>query len=174
MRIALYPGSFDPVTKGHVDVATRAAAMFDRLIIGVFDAPPKNLLFSTEERVDLMEKALVKVPNVTVQSYNCLTIEFAKQIKASSIVRGLRMGSDFEREFDMALMNRKLAPQIDTICLMSSAEFQFISSSLLKEAAQGGGDIRVFVPESSAVALMKKLYISSDKPAKVSPKRRRR
>jgi len=124
--------------------------------------------------LELMKKALVKVPNVTVESYNCLTIEFAKQIGASSIVRGLRMGSDFEREFDMALMNRKLAPKIDTICLMSSAEFQFISSSLLKEAAQGGGDIRVFVPESSAVALMKKLYRLSDGPAKVSPKRRRR
>jgi len=111
---------------------------------------------------------------VTVESYDCLTIEFAKQIGANSIVRGLRMGSDFEREFDMALMNRKLAPDIDTICLMSSAEFQFISSSLLKEAAQGGGDIRVFVPESSAVALMKKLYPASARPAKVSPKRKRR
>ena len=174
MRIALYPGSFDPVTKGHVDVATRAAALFDRLVIGVFDAPPKHLLFSTEERLELMKKALAKVPNVTVESYSCLTIEFAKQIGANSIVRGLRMGSDFEREFDMALMNRKLAPGIDTICLMSSAEFQFISSSLLKEAAQGGGDIRVFVPESSAVALMKKLYTASEKPAKVSSKRKRR
>lgn len=174
MRIALYPGSFDPVTKGHVDVATRAAAMFDKLVVGVFDAPPKNLLFSTDERVELLRKALAHIPNLRVESYSCLTVKFAKQIGAKSIVRGLRMGSDFEREFDMALMNRKLAPEIDTVCLMASAEFQFISSSLLKEAAQGGGDISVFVPDVSAAALIEKLHRTSAKSTAVLSKRRKR
>lgn len=163
MRIALYPGSFDPVTKGHVDVATRAATLFDELVIGVFDLPPKNLLFTTEERVSLMEEATAHLRNVRVKAYSSLTIEFARRIGAKFIVRGLRMGSDFEREFDMALMNRKMAPVIDTICLMSNADYQFISSSLLKEAAQGGGDVSVFVPDCSAEALLKKLSLSPRK-----------
>jgi pantetheine-phosphate adenylyltransferase len=163
LSVALYPGSFDPVTKGHVDVAERAACLFDKLIVGVFDAPPKSLLFTTEERADLLRKALAHVRNVEVQSYSSLTIEFVRKIGARFVVRGLRMGSDFEREFDMALMNRKMAPDVDTICLMASAEYQFISSSLLKEAAQGGGDVRVFVPECSAVALLKKLTDKSGK-----------
>jgi pantetheine-phosphate adenylyltransferase len=166
LRIALYPGSFDPVTKGHVDVATRAASLFDELIIGVFDMPMKNLLFTTEERVELVKEAMAHIPNLRVEAYDSLTIEFAKKIRARFIVRGLRMGSDFEREFDMALMNRKMSPVVDTICLMSNAEYQFISSSLLKEAAQGGGDVSVFVPECSARALIKKLSLK--------PKRARR
>ena len=165
MSIALYPGSFDPVTKGHVDIAERAACLFDTLIVGVFDAPPKNLLFMTEERMELLRKALAHVPNIEVHAYSTLTVEFVRKIGARFVVRGLRMGSDFEREFDMALMNRKMAPDVDTICLMASAEYQFISSSLLKEAAQGGGDIRVFVPECSAVALWKKLSDNSSKKA---------
>ena len=163
MRIALYPGSFDPVTKGHVDVATRAAALFDELVIGVFDTPPKNLLFTTAERVALVKEATAHVPNVRVEAYSSLTIEFARRIGAKFIVRGLRMGSDFEREFDMALMNRKMAPVIDTICLMSNADYQFISSSLLKEAAHGGGDVSVFVPDCSARALTKKLSLKPEK-----------
>jgi len=163
LRIALYPGSFDPVTKGHVDVATRAASLFDRLVIGVFDTPPKNLLFTTEERVKLVKEATSHLSNVRVEAYSSLTIEFARRIGARFIVRGLRMGSDFEREFDMALMNRKMAPVIDTICLMSNADYQFISSSLLKEAAQGGGDVSVFVPECSAKALLKKLRAKPNK-----------
>lgn len=161
MRLALYPGSFDPITKGHVDIAARAAALFERLVIGVFDAPAKNLLFSTEERVEMVKEALAHVPNISVVSYSCLTVEYVKEIGASFIVRGLRMGSDFEREFDMALMNQRLDPSIDTICLMSSAECQFISSSLLKEVAQGGGDVNVFVPECVATALKRKLFNKS-------------
>jgi len=163
LRIALYPGSFDPVTKGHVDVATRAASLFDRLVIGVFDTPPKNLLFTTEERVKLVKEATAHLSNIRVEAYSSLTIEFARRIGARFIVRGLRMGSDFEREFDMALMNRKMAPVIDTICLMSNADYQFISSSLLKEAAQGGGDVSVFVPDCSAKALLKKLRAKPNK-----------
>ena len=157
MRIALYPGSFDPVTNGHIDVATRAAALFDHLVIGVFDTPAKNLLFNTEERVEMLKAVLAHLPNVTVEPYDCLTVHFVKQIGAKVIVRGLRMGSDFEREFDMALMNQKLDPAIDTICLMSNADCQFISSSLLKEVAQGGGNVKVFVPDTVATWLGKKL-----------------
>ena len=157
MRVALYPGSFDPVTKGHVDIATRAAALFDRLVVSVFDAPPKDLLFTTKERVEMLKKTLAHLPNVRVEPYSTLTIEFAKKVGAKFIVRGLRMGSDFEREFDMALMNQKLAPEIDTICLMSSVEYQFISSSLLKEVLQGGGDVNAFVTEHVINALKEKL-----------------
>ncbi len=155
--VALYPGSFDPVTRGHVDIATRAAALFDRLVVGVFNAPPKDLLFATEERVHMLKEALAHLPNVRVEPYNTLTVEFAKKVGAKFIVRGLRMGSDFEREFDMALMNQRLAPGIDTICLMSGAEYQFISASLLKEVLQGGGDVSPFVTEHVIKALKEKL-----------------
>lgn len=157
MTVALYPGSFDPVTNGHIDIATRAASLFDHVVIGVFDTPAKNLLFSTQERAAMLKEAVAGLSNVSVESYSCLTVEFVKEIGAKIIVRGLRMGSDFEREFDMALMNQKLDPSIDTICLMSSADNQFISSSLLKEVAQGGGDVNVFVPDCVATALRGKL-----------------
>jgi len=157
LRVALYPGSFDPITKGHVDVAARSAALFDQLVIGVFDTPSKDLMFSTEERVQLVKEAVGHLSNVTVESYRGLTVEFLKEIGAKFIVRGLRMGSDFEREFDMALMNQKLDSEIDTVCLMSNAEYQFISSSLLKEVAELGGKASVFVPECVADALKRKL-----------------
>jgi len=153
LTIAVYPGSFDPVTKGHVDIAIRAAALFDQLIVAVFDAPPKNLLFTTEERTDMVRKALADIPNIRVESYRALTVDFVKNLEAKFIVRGLRMGSDFEREFDMALMNKKLNPDVDTVCLMSSADYQFISSSLLKEIVQAGGDVSHFVTEHVVSAL---------------------
>lgn len=156
MTRALYPGSFDPVTKGHVDIAVRAAALFDELVIGVFDAPPKNLLFTTQERVEMMKKTLSHVPNIQVTSYSNLTVKFARELGAKVIVRGLRMGSDFEHEFDMALMNQKQAPDIDTVCLMSHAEYQFISASLLKEVAQFDGRVEAFVPETVVIALKQK------------------
>ena len=161
MTVALYPGSFDPVTNGHIDIATRAASLFDHVVIGVFDTPAKNLLFSTQERAAMVKEAVAGLSNVSVESYSCLTVDFVKEIGAKIIVRGLRMGSDFEREFDMALMNQKLDPSIDTICLMSSADNQFISSSLLKEVAQGGGDVNVFVPDCVATALRGKLIARS-------------
>jgi len=156
LTIALYPGSFDPATRGHVDIAVRASAIFDKLIIGVFDAPPKNLLFTTEERVEMFRKSVDHLPNVHVEPYNILTVEYAKKLGAKFIVRGLRMGSDFEREFDMALMNKTLDPNLDTICLMSSAEYQFVSASLLKEVVQGGGDASAFVNEHVISALKEK------------------
>ena len=153
MTVAIYPGSFDPVTMGHVDIAVRAAALFERLIVAVYDDPPKSLLFTVEERVGLMTKALAHVPNIRVESYSGLTVEFARKTKASAMVRGLRMISDFEREFEMALMNQKLAPEIELVCLMTRLEFEFISSSLLKEAAKLGGCVDGLVPKHVVDAL---------------------
>lgn len=156
MTNAIYPGSFDPVTNGHLDIANRAAALFDELIIGVYDRPLKYLMFSTEERVGLIKKAVAHLPNVRVTSYGGLTVDFAREMKAKVMVRGLRMSSDFEREFEMALMNKKLNRDIELVCLMTSLEFQFLSSSLLKEACELGGDITGLVPKHVAVALKKK------------------
>ena len=156
MTSALYPGSFDPVTNGHIDIATRAAALFDELVVGVYDAPQKLLLFSTEERVEMMTKAVAHLANARVQAYSELTVDFAQRIEAKVIVRGLRMGSDFEREFEMALMNKKLAPSIEVLCMMSGMQYQFLSSSLLKEVAQLGGCIDDLVPAYVATALRKK------------------
>lgn len=156
MTVAIYPGSFDPVTMGHVDIAERAAALFERLIVAVYDDPPKALLFTVEERVGLMDKALAHVPNIQVEHYSGLTVEFARKTGASAMVRGLRMISDFEREFEMALMNQKLAPEIELVCLMTRLEFEFISSTLLKEAAKLGGCIDGLVPEHVVDALRDK------------------
>lgn len=156
MTIAFYPGSFDPVTRGHVDIAARAAALFDQLIIGVYDVPQKYLLFSAEERVDMMRKAVAHLPNVQVEPYHGLTVEFAQRVNAKVVVRGLRMSSDFEREFEMALMNKKLAPGIELVCLMTSLEYQFVSASLLKEVAELGGRITDLVPAHVADALAQK------------------
>ena len=157
MTKAIYAGSFDPVTNGHLDIATRAAALFEELIIGVYDAPPKSLTFSTEERVDLMRRAVAHLPNVRVTAYTGLTVAFAKGMGAQVMVRGLRMTSDFEREFEMALMNKKLDPDIELVCLMTSLEYQFVSSSLLKEACALGGDICELVPLHVAQALRERL-----------------
>ena len=157
MTLAFYPGSFDPVTNGHLDVATRAAAVFDRLIVGVYDIPQKHLLFSAEERVDLMKRAVSALPNVTVELYSGLTVEFAQKRDAQVIVRGLRMNSDFEREFEMALMSRKLAPDIEFVFLMTRLEYEFVSASLLKEIAALGGNIDDLVPEHVAPVLREKL-----------------
>lgn len=156
MTVALYPGSFDPVTMGHVDIAERAANLFEKVIVAAYDEPPKRLLFNTGERVDLMQRALAHIPNVQVTSYTGLTVEFTKQCKAKVIVRGLRMSSDFEREFEMALMNKKLAPDVELVCFMTKLEFEFVSSSLLKEAARLGGCISDLVPEHVAAALKQK------------------
>ncbi|MEK7874297.1 MAG: pantetheine-phosphate adenylyltransferase, partial [Chloroflexota bacterium] len=133
MTIAVYPGSFDPVTYGHVDIVTRVAHLFEEVIVGVYDTPPKNLLFTTQERVEMFRRSVAHLKNVRVTQYTGLTVDFAQSMKAKVVVRGLRMISDFEREFEMALMNKKLAPGIELVCMMSSLEYQFVSSSLLKE-----------------------------------------
>jgi len=157
LTTAIYPGSFDPITNGHLDITTRAAKLFDKLIIGVYDMPDKRLLFTTAERMEMARKAVIGLPNVKVESFAGLTVEFAKKIKAQAIVRGLRMSADFEREFDMAMMNKRLAPELELVCLMSSLEYQFLSSSLLKEAANLGGNIDDLVPKHVAVALKNKV-----------------
>ncbi|MFC1952251.1 pantetheine-phosphate adenylyltransferase [Chloroflexota bacterium] len=158
MTIAIYPGSFDPITNGHLDVATRAAKLFERLIIGVYDTPNKDLLFTTEERVKMARQATVKLTNVDVEPFSGLTIDFAKRVKAQAMVRGLRMSADFEREFDLAMMNKKLSPELELVCLMASQEYQFLSSSLLKEAARLGGKINDFIPKHVATALKRKVH----------------
>jgi len=155
---AIYPGSFDPITNGHLDIITRAAKLFQKLIIGVYDKPNKQLLFNTEERADMVRQAITTLPNVEAKIFTGLAIDFAKEVRAQAIVRGLRMSGDFENEFDLAMMNKKLAPEIEIVCLMSDMKYQFLSSSLLKEAARLGGAIEDFVPEHVAEALIKKVH----------------
>ena len=157
MAVAIYSGTFDPITSGHLDIATRAAKLFEKLIIGVFDTPNKHLLFTTQERVDLARQAIVGLPNVEVEAFSELTVDFARRVGAKVMVRGLRASADFEREFDMAMMNKKLSPELELVCLMSRLEYQFLSSSLLKEAASLGGDIDDLVPQHVAEALRKKV-----------------
>ncbi len=153
MASGVYPGSFDPVHNGHVDVASRAAKLFDRLVIGVYDAPPKAPLFSTSERSDLCREAMRHLPNVEVKPFGGLAVDFARDSGAQFIVRGLRAGFDFETEFEMALMWRNLAPDIDVVCMMSSREYQFLYSSRIKEVAQLGGDVANLVPPKVAAEL---------------------
>jgi len=157
LTIAIYPGSFDPITNGHLDIAARAAKLFGKLIIGVYDMPDKRLLFSTEERVELVRQSVVNLPNVEVEAFSGLTVDFAKRVKAQAMVRGLRVGADFEREFEMAMMNRKMFPDLVVVSLMASAEYQFLSSSLLKEVANLGGNIEDLVPKPVAAALREKV-----------------
>ena len=157
MTIVVYPGTFDPITNGHLDIVTRAARVFDKIIIGVYEKSDKHLVFTTEERVDLVGRAVADLPNVEVKAFSGLTVNFAKQEKAKVLIRGLRMNADFEKEFEMALMNRKLAPDLDLLCLMASQEYQFLSSSLLKEVARLNGNISDLVPGDVAEALKKKV-----------------
>lgn len=157
MTIALYPGSFDPLTNGHLDIAVRASKLFEKLIVGIYETPSeKTLLFTTRERVKLAKDALADCLNIEVMAYREITGAFARRIGAKTMVRGLRMGGDFEREFNLAMMNKKLYPDIEQICLMASVEYQFISSSILKEAASLGGKIEALVPPNVAAALLKK------------------
>ena len=157
MTIALYPGSFDPVTNGHVDIAKRASSLFDELVIAVYDAPPKKLLFDTNERIQLFEEAMTGIQNVSVKKYKGLTVHFAKEISARAMVRGLRANSDFEYEFEMAMMNRNMDPSIEVVCMMTRIDYQFLSSSLLKEVCSLGGRIDNLVPKHVEKALHQKL-----------------
>src|SRR5438270_6868889 len=127
---AIFPASFDPITNGHLDVATRASRLFDELIIAVFDRPAKNLLFTLEERVELAGAATAHLPNVRVEGYGGLTVEYARRTGARAIVRGLRAVSDFESEFQLGHANRELAADIETVCLMSAVQWTFLSSSI--------------------------------------------
>ena len=156
MTVAVYPGRFDPVTNGHVDIALRAASLFDSLIVAVVDVP-KGSLFSTGERVALFTRAMEGYPNVTVKSYSGLTVDLARRESASVLVRGIRAVTGFEAEFDMALMNKRMAPEIESVFLMSSLEHLFISGSRIREVAKLGYDVTNLVPPHVAEALQKKL-----------------
>lgn len=156
MTTAVYAGTFDPLTNGHLDVTRRAAPLFDRLIVAVYDQSPKNLLFTTAQRVDMFRDSVGDLANVQVEPYTGLTVDYARRIGAQVIVRGLRSLADFEREFQMALMNKKLVPEIEVVCLMTGTRYEFISSSLIKEVAMLGGDISDIVPPPVAEALARK------------------
>jgi pantetheine-phosphate adenylyltransferase len=157
MRTAVYPGSFDPVTFGHVDIGRRAAKLFDQVIVAVYSQSEKpGALFSTEERVALAREAFVHCPNVVVECFSGLTVEYARRRGASTIVRGLRAVSDFEYEFKLAHMNAHLAPEIEVVCLMTSSRHSFISSSFIREVASLGGDLTGLVPDHVLRALAAK------------------
>lgn len=153
-RIAVFPGSFDPITNAHLDVIRRAADLFDRLVIGVLDNPAKQALFGVDERVTLIRRCVADLGEVvTVEAFEGLTVEFARRHGAGFVVRGLRAVSDFEFELQLAHTNRRLAPELDTTFLMTALEFGYISSSLAKEVARFGGDVSGMVPPAVAEAL---------------------
>jgi pantetheine-phosphate adenylyltransferase len=157
MRIALYPGSFDPLTNGHLDVVQRAAKLFDRVIVAVAKNESKHPLFTLAEREALVKRAVAHLPNVRADSFDGLLVEYAAACKAHTIVRGLRAVSDFEFEFQLALMNRKLDEKIETIFMMPKDTYTFLSSRIVKEIARLGGDVNAFVPTHVQAALRRKL-----------------
>lgn len=156
MKLAICPGSFDPVTNGHLHIVSRAAAMFDRVIVVVMANQNKQPLFSAEERVELLRRATKDMPNVEIDAYDGLLAEYAREKQASVIVKGLRAMSDFEYEFQMALTNRKLNPDVETVFLATSAEHMYLSSSLVKQVAKLGGDIHEFVPSCIVKDILEK------------------
>ena len=153
---AIFPGSFDPIHNGHIDIATRAAKLFDEVVIAVYYRPLKHLLFSPEERIALVEEAFKDNPKIQVKSYDSLTIDFSAEIEAQVIVRGLRVFSDFEFEFRMALANHELRPGIETVSLITTKEHTFLSSSTVREIASLGGDVSSMVPPHVNIALKEK------------------
>ena len=157
MRIAIYPGSFDPITNGHLDVVQRAAKLFDRVIVAVAKNESKNPLFTLAEREALVKRAVAHLPDVRTDSFDGLLVEYAAARKARVIVRGLRAVSDFEFEFQLALMNRKLDEHIEAIFMMPKDTYTFLSSRIVKEIARLGGDVSSFVPAHVQAALHKKL-----------------
>ena len=158
-RTAIYPGSFDPLTNGHLDVVQRAAKLFDRVIIAVASNDSKHPLFTKDERVALVQKAVAKLPNVETDAFDGLLVEYVAAKKAQAIVRGLRAVSDFEFEFQLALMNRKLDEKIETIFMMPKDTYTFLSSRIVKEICRLGGDVSSFVPPNVQTALKKKLKV---------------
>jgi len=157
MTKAIYPATFDPITWGHVDVATRAAALFEELYVGVYDRSLKSLLFSAEERLQMTAKALAHLDNVKVLRYRGMTVDFAREQNAVVMVRGLRAISDFEWEFQLAHTNHSLVSCIDTVCLMASQKYSFLSSSMVKDVAYAGGDISEMVPPDVVEPLLTRI-----------------
>ncbi len=160
-RTAIYPGSFDPVTNGHLDIIQRAAGLFDKIIVAILCNPTKKSLFSVEERVEMLEDNIKEFSNVEVDSARGLLVDYAKKRNACAILRGMRAVSDFEYEFQMALMNRKLNREIQTVFLMTGLRWIFTSSSIIKEAARFGGDIDDMVPPLVSEKLKKKMNLHS-------------
>ncbi|HRJ41505.1 MAG: pantetheine-phosphate adenylyltransferase [Caldilineaceae bacterium] len=154
---ALYPGTFDPMHNGHIDIAQRAAAIFDEVIIGVYDAPPKKLLFNTDERVELVSTALAHLTNCSIVAFTGLTVECARAVGARVIVRGLRNVADFEFESQIGLANRQMAPDVELCCLLSSTEYIYLSSTIVKEVAGLDGEISQWVHPSIAQAMRRRL-----------------
>jgi pantetheine-phosphate adenylyltransferase len=154
MRTAIYPGSFDPITNGHLDVLTRATKLFDRVIVAVANSESKQPLFGLEERVQMVERAIGHLPNVEADSFEGLLVSYVESRSAQAVVRGLRAVSDFEFEFQLALMNRRLNERIETIFMMPKDTYTFLSSRIVKEIAKLGGDVSAFVPEHVQSALV--------------------
>ena len=157
MSTAVFPGTFDPITNGHIDIAQRAAALFDHLVVAVYAHPIKTLLFTPDERLKLAQEVFKDWPNVTVETYDGLTVDMARKKGAKAIIRGLRVVGDFEFEFQMALMNRTLAPGVESVCLLTSKEYYFLSSSIVKEVAKLNGNISELVPPHVVTALDEKI-----------------
>ena len=155
-RTAVYPGSFDPVTLGHLDIIERASLIFDRIVVGVLANSGKEPLFTVDERIDLLRRTIGERPRVDVTSFDGLTVDFARSEGATAIVRGLRVLSDFESEFQMALMNRRLNPEVNTVFLMTAFSNVFISSSIIKEVCRLGGDVGDVAPAESVAAMRRK------------------
>lgn len=159
MKTAIYPGSFDPVTLGHYDIIKRASQIFDRLIVGVLKNSAKSPLFSVEKRVNMLKNVTAGLPNVEIQSFDGLLIEFVRQNQADVIVRGLRAITDFEYELQLAQMNRVIAPEIDTVFLTTNLKYAYLSSSTVKEVAMYGGDISAFLAPEIAEEVRKKYNV---------------
>ncbi|HLP75530.1 MAG TPA: pantetheine-phosphate adenylyltransferase [Candidatus Paceibacterota bacterium] len=157
MRTAIYPGSFDPLTNGHLDVIERAGKLFDRVVVAVAHNESKHPLFTVEERLDLVRETVKHLPNVEVDTFGTLLVDYVEQRSAHAIIRGLRAISDFEFEFQLALMNRKLNERVETIFMMPKDTYTFLSSRIIKEIARLGGDVSTFVPENVRHALIHKL-----------------
>jgi pantetheine-phosphate adenylyltransferase len=160
MRTAIYPGSFDPLTNGHLDVIERAVKLFDHVVVAVAKNESKNPLFSLEERVELVRQTIKHLPNAEADSFEGLLVDYANKRNAQAIVRGLRAVSDFEFEFQLALMNRKLNEKVETIFMMPKDTYTFLSSRITKEIARLGGDITAFVPPHVRTALLEKLKMA--------------
>jgi pantetheine-phosphate adenylyltransferase len=163
VKVALYPGRFDPVTNGHLDIVCRSAKLFDKVVVGVYDL--NSSLFSVDERIALFREAVKDMPTVSVEPFGGLTVTFARERGASVLVRGIRAVTGFETEFDMALMNKKLAPEIESVYLMASLEHLFISGTRIRELAVFGYDVGDLVPAHVAKALRMKLSAKSSKGA---------
>jgi pantetheine-phosphate adenylyltransferase len=162
VTIAVYPGSFDPVTNGHLDIALRAARLFDTVIMAVFDRPNKRLLFSTEERVALLREATRQHPRIKVETYSIITVDYVRQIGASVIVRGLRDPRDFDTEFLQAQINQRLAPELDLVLFMADHKYTFFSSTTVKEIASLGGDVSWLVPPHVEQALRRSYGVAEE------------